>query len=230
MNKIGKPATKIPEGWIINTQVNILPDIVSTKENLVLEYRYVQEVEGIITLQETDSSEPKVIGGFAFDLILGELLLKEGLMELFDAYDLEQYYCDFFEEMLDDDLGNYKRSAQKAFGITSSSKSPKNVMLLLRMALLPEYRKIGLGRLIMNDILTRYSMGAGVVAVEPSPFSFTQDNIINENIPWDDAGWADGWGEWLPAANHPLHAPLGKYFEEFGFKPVTGSRYMLARL
>ncbi len=164
-------------------------------------------------------------------MILGELALKEKKVDLFDVYDLEKCYCDFFEEVLEDSSGKYNRNALKSLGVNSAQCS-KNVMNLHRLSLLKEYRKIGLGRSVLRAILTRYSLGAGIAAVSPTPFSFTEANIVDGNIPWDDVGWDDEWNEWVDVdvCCSRLHQPLVNYFAEFGFKPVAGSRYMIAKL
>lgn len=222
--------TNIPGGWTVWTDVNILPTIVSVSDKYVSPYRYVNEVEGLISIQKEDSSNSKVVvGGFAFDVILGEMVLKEKAVDLFDVYDLEQSYCDLYEETLVGNSGKYKPTALKALG-ADSAKCSKNVLFLYRLALLPEYRKIGLGRSVLRDILTQYSMGAGVAAVDPTPFSFTQNNIAAGSIPWDDVDWDEDWEDWVDLDQCRLHEPLGRFFANSGFVPVDGSRFMLARL
>lgn len=177
----------------------------------------IQEISGEIKYMETNKeteeiTKIEIVGGFVLKLIDGDLAVNNEI-NLFDLYDSSQELMNIYNVIYDKRTEFFSQALEEAVGETVRSD---RVLLIERLALLPEHRHKGLGLHILQNIIQHYSLGAGTIVIEPAPFEFTDSSIMNS-----------GEFEWrLSDQNKESTQKLVEYYSKVGFRPIPGSKYM----
>lgn len=130
-------------------------------------------------------------------------------VEVFDeSAKLLEYYSALFNPRTDwfkDDL------------MSAELPIAENVLILDILALLPQYRGFGVGRLILRRLIQRYSTGVGVVAVKPFPLQY--DKSFQSIYP----DWTKSLAfETLSGAFDEAQAKRQASDAALGFRPIPG--------
>lgn len=94
-----------------------------------------------------------------------------------------------------------------------------NLLILDRLELLPKYRGNLLGLKVMSHMITRFSPGAGVVAIKPFPLQMEK----SENETWRSKLKLDDF----PKEEASSKRALSRYYEKLGFLRLPNSPFMV---
>jgi GNAT superfamily N-acetyltransferase len=98
-----------------------------------------------------------------------------------------------------------------------------NILILDRLEILPQFRGRGLGLAVMSDLIKRFSLGAGLVAIKPYPLQFEFHSSDTESRTWRQELGLSG----LCADEKLATQKLCDYYGRIGFRRLRGTPFMI---
>jgi GNAT superfamily N-acetyltransferase len=184
--------------------------------------RFVQEYGGTLEWEDPeDRTRKATLGTFRAYLVDIPGAITEG--ESIDAvWDTSQSTWSAYEALFDGETAELTDVArQTAFGTDYQHNS--GVLIIDRLAILPEYRGYCVGLLAMKVLIEQFRAASGVVVIKPFPLQFEGDSPVDDEWPPRAALHLDSYSQSMRAAL----AKLKRYYARLGFESVRGTEYMV---
>lgn len=174
---------------------------------------YQIEFTGKVIYVDWETEKEKIIGEFEFSII-DMASATENRLSLFDVFDSDGTSFKLYEQLMNKDF-SFKKKVDDILGDGYDLSS--KIMLINRIGIIPEFRGHKLGKLILANLIQRFSMGASIIAIEPSPFIFTSEDIKSNSTNCSP--------ELKLGAEEKRKLSL--YYQTIGFKEIPGSDFLL---
>lgn len=136
---------------------------------------------------------------------------------VYDIFDSHSTTVDYFDAVFDPDTLGFSERLSKLF---NGDDAWGNVLIIDRLEILPKYRSLNLGLVVMRRLIERFSAGAVVVAIKPFP------------LQCEDVGHqSDNWRARLKLSeldrqSRSATAKLKRHYAKLGFKAMKGTPFM----
>ncbi|WBY01517.1 hypothetical protein PE066_18945 [Ramlibacter tataouinensis] len=177
--------------------------------------RFVHSIEGEVRVLDVDDDEGVSAGEFRVILIDLEGAVNEGVDP--DAVFDSEAVVHAYQTLYDEDL-EFTPAVLKAIG--GDDLWRPNLLILDRVALVPEVRGKGHGLWVLRWLVLQLAQGCGIVAMKPFPLQFESGS--REDPAQDRYRLAD-----LPADERSATHKLQRYYGRLGFTRVTGTEFMV---
>jgi GNAT superfamily N-acetyltransferase len=184
--------------------------------------RFLQEYGGSIEWEDPEGSKPRVtLGSFRAYLVDVAGAITEG-ESITAVWDTTQSTWSTYEQLFDSDTEELTEAAKRtAFGVDYQLN--EGVLILDRMAILPEHRGHGLGLLSMKAIIEQFRQACGLVVIKPFPLQFEGDGPSHDEWPPNSALELKAYSQSMRTAL----SKLKRYYSCLGFRSVRGTEYMV---
>jgi len=164
--------------------------------------------------EEDGDGKEKAIGAFRLTYIDSYSALDRGI-SLCEVCDSDGDAYEFYEGAINFKNDEFNSKTKKVLGDEIGDYG--NVLIIDRIGICPEYRGRHLGLAVLRNLIQRFSLGANVVAIKPSPFEFTSEHIKQNQIDWHNCD----------NENSVEAKSLSKYYQKLGFKKIPKSAYLV---
>ncbi len=176
-------------------------------------YHFIQFVNGQITIpadgEDVDLEAPdRLIGRFRL-MIVDVDGASENRLDPFDVFDCDAEACNVYEAVFDSEDGFFNKNVLNAVRDINYSR---NVLILDRLGIVPEFRGHRLGLLVLRKLIQRFGNSVGLVALDPVPFAYSE--TIHKTGDWSHREIDE---------SDPETEKLRAYYRHLGFHelPVT---------
>ena len=176
-------------------------------------YEYAGDV-----LNEEESGKQTRIGKFRAYYIDVERSMNEriSLSDVLDAHSQETF--DYFDDIFGENSPEFSDAVDQ---LLNSEIFQTNLLILDRLELLPRYRGDLLGLKIMAHMITRFSPGAGVVAIKPYPLQLEDADASDDE--WRSKLLLDKFQSEEKLSTEALI----DYYGKLGFEVLPETPYMV---
>ena len=176
-------------------------------------YEYAGDV-----LNEEESGKQTRIGKFRAYYIDVERSMNErmSLSDVLDAHSQETF--DYFDDIFGENSPEFSDAVDQ---LLNSEIFQTNLLILDRLELLPSYRGYLLGLKIMAHMITRFSPGAGVVAIKPYPLQLEDTDASDDE--WRSKLLLDEF----QSEEISTTEALINYYGKLGFEVLPETPYMV---
>ncbi len=146
--------------------------------------RFVYPYYGDIIYAEEDNSRTK-IGKFSAQLIdvFNAITDGESIFDILDSYSSSM--SEYYEPIFGDNSPNFSDAVEL---ISDDCIEGFNLLIIDRIEILPKFRRKRLGLKVIRHMMTRFSTGAGIIALKAFPLQFenTEPPIVQSprDLPW----------------------------------------------
>jgi len=186
--------------------------------------QFIYETSGDVFIQDGDiqSGEKLHIAKFTtyFANCSGARKERADLLEVFDAHSQNMY--EYYAAIYDPRHPRFKQRLQNLFNWPISGN---NLFVVDRLEILPEFRGYGFGLKIIDFLIARLGLGAGLVAIKPYPLQF------ETNVGKYDQEWTSKMrlGD-LSKNEKQAFKILQDYYSKLGFIKFPKTPYMVRRV
>ena len=136
--------------------------------------------------------------------------------DVLDTYGHTEAYFDTLFGQNDPDFN------EQLLDVFDHEVSARNLLILDRLEILPNYRGCKMGLSIIRHQIARFSAGAGVVAIKPFPLQF--ESSSNET---DEKNWrADMMLDKLSGSVRSATEKLCDYYVQLGFRRIARTPFL----
>ncbi len=197
-------------------------DLVFKREDVLCDdaepSRFVHHITGGV-YGYTKSDRRIKVGEFSVFLIDLERCINEGASP-FDAFDTHQATMPYYE-LYDDDLG-FPEVVLEALG--SDGFWAPNMLILDRLVIAPKHRGSNKGLVVLHTLMTRLSIGCGIVAMKPYPLQYEGGSPAeNQNEAFFKKAGLSSFSGSQDASTRKLK----KYYRRLGFRAVPKTPFMV---
>lgn len=180
---------------------------------------YMYETTGkVIALSEGDR---RMIAG-RFRLYYVDVCAADNAGEpLFDIFDTLSTTIDYYPAIFQHPSENYTEQVERLFG--NEYVSYGNVLILDRLEILPRFRSLNLGLIVMRRLIERFGSGAALVAIKPFPLQCEVDGASGEDGTWRRKMQLQEFAKHSRIAT----AKLRRHYAKLGFRALRGTPFML---
>jgi len=139
--------------------------------------RYVTDIDIEICTCNAQGAKIEKIGHATLKILLLGLATHSGY-DHYDVFDTDQMLFTIGEDIYDFEWGSIKEEVKKELKFDYDH----DIVKISYIEILPEYRKIGLGKKLIKDIYNRFSNSCCMFVV--SPFPIQHDKSQNKNSVW----------------------------------------------
>lgn len=181
-------------------------------------YGYLAKIEGAIICYDGETDDESLAGKVRmyYANVEGAEYDGESRYFVFDSEsdDTERYYSVLFNK-----TGAFKESVLKA---TESDGLFRNVLIIDRLEILPEYRGKGLGLTCLYRCVKQYGHGCSVVAIYPFPLQFGIVDHVDSDKQWQERMRFDQFSDNENASLKKLE----RYYARLGFVKISRTGVM----
>lgn len=181
--------------------------------------RFVTHVKGLIH-ELADDDESIVLGEFSVILVDVEAAVTED-ESVFDVFDSDSRTIDYYGLY----LGSLEFKSKVVRAIGGSPRWAPNLLILDRLAVLPEHRGSNIGLRVLRCLRVRFSSMCGLIVMKPFPLQF-EGGIPAENA--EKEKFRKLRLDQFPADFDKSLRKLRAYYRRLGFARVPGTDYMAA--
>ena len=181
-------------------------------------YELVYETRGNIELMNDSDEEIDTIGKFKLYYVDVSRSINRGedIFEVMDAHSSSVAEC--FYPIFDKESQEFNENIMKLF---SYDVLDINLLIIDRLEILPEYRGEKIGLKAMRQLIHRFSLGAGIVAIKPFPLQF-------ESTSSHDSEWVNKMQHYkFPINEKECLIKLKNYYAKLGFVALKNSKLMV---
>lgn len=172
----------------------------------------------IIHIDEYDSRIR--IGKFSalFVSVSNALNENEHIFDVLDCHSssLAEYYAPIFGD-------NAPDFSDKVDRLSRGYIDGLDLLVIDRIEILPEFRGKSIGLRVIRHMMSRFSVGAGVIALKAFPLQFEGENSDPEHQAWGNLLSLDRFVN----NKRVSKAKLKKYYKRLGFVSLPGSDFMI---
>lgn len=137
--------------------------------------------------------------------------------DVYDVFDVHATTLDFFDVIFNPATLQLQNRLVDLF---DGEEVWGNVLIIDRLEILPRYRGMNLGLVVMRRLIERFGAGCAIVAIKPFPLQFES---VGDGI--------DSWREKLKlsklnADSESATLRLCHHYEELGFRALHGTPFM----
>lgn len=136
---------------------------------------------------------------------------------VYDIFDSHSTTVDYFDAVFDPDTFGFSERLSKLF---NGDDAFGNVLIIDRLEILPKYRSLNLGLVVMRRLIERFGAGAAVIAIKPFPLQC--EAVGHQPDKWRDSLELSGFDRQRRTAT----AKLRRHYAKLGFKAMKGTPFM----
>jgi hypothetical protein len=179
---------------------------------------YVHETTGIVAVFGSSGKVMADLGRFIVKQVDVDSAVIEG-DSVFDIFDLSASTIGYFEDLYDYRTATFKDSVLRALDC-EHQYVPSSLLIIDRLELAPAYRGLGAGLDAMKMLISRFRVGAGMVAVKPFPLQF-EGGAGDEPEAFKRRGFDRYAGSELACTRR-----LARHYGKLGFVKIPRTPYM----
>lgn len=180
--------------------------------------RYIKRIEGGIWIQH--EIRRTRAGTFRIFIVDAERAYNDGV-DVFTVFDMHGETVNYFR-LYGDDL-EFLPAVIKL--LPGGERFAPGMLILDRLEILLKYRGHGIGLRVLRALQFQFSMGCGIVAMNPYPLQF-EGGTPRENV--GQQAFIAQRLDTFPTNFKKSLASLTRYYGRLGFKKVPGLEYMVA--
>ena len=177
---------------------------------------FIHEVSGKVLCADLKDDKDRIAGRFRLYYADFELAQNHGMTAV-EVLDAHQHTLEYAQAILDRNQAPFSSRLQKLLGDEIWNF---NLLILDRLEILPRYRGLGAGLIVLTALIERFGSGAGVVGMKPFPLQFEPNQS-------SDSPWARRLKLRSLSSDHKTSArKLKQYYSKLGFVEMKSTPFM----
>jgi hypothetical protein len=189
---------------------------------------YMSEYDGELFVHlDDDDDEPHLAGKARLFILNADAVEndEENAPSLFEILDLRSETAAYLPLLHSAEAGNFSPAVCNI--IREDMVHSRNMLILDRLEILPEFRRQQLGLRYMRIAIQRFGLGCRIAAIKPFPLQFEPQPTRGDS----DLEWYTRMNmKTLPRGTRAPTKKLKKYYSREGFVPVRGTDLMILDL